>query len=574
MKNKKWMNNGIIGAVIIAGCSACTDTIADHYNENSNVAKETLWEIIKANKDLADFAEVLEKTHYYTSETKKSDMTFKDLLSTNSKFTVWAPKSFNKDSILAELAENEYDVQQRFVKNHICTFSQNLTGTSVDSLTMLNTKMNLFDNGNATLKGIKLIESNIGASNGILHTIATPVPFLDNIYEYLKTLDNAKKIREYLALGDTTYINEDLSTTGPVVDGSILIVDTVWTTESQLFYYSFDKNGNTWYGINANLKNEDSSFAMVIPTDAAWDKAYERIKPLFKYMSTTYSNKVKKEEAGTQVNIDSMQNIQTQMAIVNNLVFSTNMQGHYTINDFGRTDSLRTTTNRYIYAPVCNDIFDGKSYVTLSNGYAYIVDNFNYTPSESYMPDIEIEGESYFDLYEDGLNSKTTNHGSTVIVKNRRNPNIAGTVSEDMFMYARPKAISDNTTLAYRIPDVLSGKYDIYAVMLPTNIIVADTANITETAVPTKFKATLSYYDKETATTEKKANTGTLQNDINRVDTILLYEDFEFPIAYKGVKNAYPTITLTTAASRPEILNGKFSNVMYLDKIILKTKEK
>ena len=48
MKNKKWMNNGIIGAVIIAGCSACTDTIADHYNENSNVAKETLWEIIKA----------------------------------------------------------------------------------------------------------------------------------------------------------------------------------------------------------------------------------------------------------------------------------------------------------------------------------------------------------------------------------------------------------------------------------------------------------------------------------------------------------------------------------------------
>lgn len=501
-------------------------------------------------------------------------MTFKDLLSTNSKFTVWAPKSFNKDSILAELAENEYDVQQRFVKNHICTFSQNLTGTSIDSLTMLNTKMNLFDNGNATLKGIKLIESNIGASNGILHTIATPVPFLDNIYEYLKTLDNAKKLREYLALGDTTYINEDLSTTGPVVDGSILIVDTVWTTESQLFYYSFDKNGNTWYGINANLKNEDSSFAMVIPTDAAWDKAYERIKPLFKYMSTTYSNKVKKEEAGTQVNIDSMQNIQTQMAIVNNLVFSTNMQGHYTINDFGRTDSLRTTTNRYIYAPVCNDIFDGKSYVTLSNGYAYIVDNFNYTPSESYMPDIEIEGESYFDLYEDGLNSKTTNHGSTVIVKNRRNPNIAGTVSEDMFMYARPKAISDNTTLAYRIPDVLSGKYDIYAVMLPTNIIVADTANITETAVPTKFKATLNYYDKETATTEKKANTGTLQNDINRVDTILLYEDFEFPIAYKGVKNAYPTITLTTAASRPEILNGKFSNVMYLDKIILKTKEK
>lgn len=576
-KNINWISKGLIGAVIITNCSACTDTIANHYDTNSNVATKTLWEQIKENESLQGFAEILEKAHYYTSETQKSTMTYKDLLSTNSKFTVWAPidGSYNKDSLLTELAnpEKEYDVQQRFIKNHICTFSQNLSGTSIDSLTMLNTKMNLFDKGNATLKNVKIVDYNIGATNGILHTIEGAIPFQDNLYEYIQTLNNATRIRDYFALGDTTYINEYLSTMGPVVDGSVLIVDTVWTTESQLFYYSFQKNGNTWYGINANLKNEDSSYAMVIPTDQAWDKAYNRIKSLFNYMSTTYSNKLNKNEDGTTINPDSMQQVQTQMSIANYLVFSTNTQGRYTIDDFGNTDSLLTTTRQYIYAPVCNNIFDGKEKVKLSNGYAYLVDNFNYTPSESYMPDIEIEGESYGDLYEDGLNSISTIHGSTVIVKNRRNPNITGTVSEDSYMYTRPKSVSDQTTLAYRIPNVLSGKYDIYAVMLPTNIMVADTANITETAIPTKFKASLRYYNSVTATSETTKTTGTLQNDINKVDTILLWEDFEFPIAYKGVSNAYPTITLTTNPSRGEILNKVFTNMIYLDKIILKTKE-
>lgn len=576
-KNINWINKGVLGAAIIAGCSACTDTVADHYDTSTNVTTKTLWEQIKENETLQGFAEILEKTHYYTSETQKSTMTYKDLLSTNSKFTVWAPVdgSYNKDSLLTELENpnNEYDVQQRFIKNHICTFSQNLGGTSIDSLTMLNTKMNLFDNGNATLKGVKLIEKNIGATNGILHTIEGAIPFQDNIYEYISKLDNVSKIRAYFALGDTTYINENLSTMGPVVDGSVLIVDTVWTTESQLFYYSFQKNGNTWYGINANLKDEDSSYAMVIPTDQAWDKAYERIQPLFKYMSTTYANKIDKDADGTKISPDSMQTVQTQMSIVNNLVFSTNTQGRYTIDDFGNTDSLLTTTRRYIYAPVCNNIFDGKQKVTLSNGYAYVVDNFNYTPEESYMPDIEIEGESYGQLYEDGLNTLSTIHGSTVIIKNRRNPNVTGTVSEDSYMYTRPRSASSQTTLAYLIPDVLSGKYDIYAVMLPSNIMVADTSNITETAVPTKFQATLRYYNSATATSETSKTTQTLQNDINKVDTILLWEDFEFPIAYKGVTNAYPTITLVTNPSRSEILNKRFSNAMYLDKIILKTKE-
>lgn len=581
-KNINWINKGFVGVTIIAACSACTDTVVNHYETNSNVATKTLWEQITENESLKDFAAILEKTHYYTSETQKSEMTYKDLLSTNSKFTVWAPVdgSFNKDSILTELetAANEYDVQQRFVKNHICTFSQNIGGTKTDSLTMLNTKMNLLDNSKVTVKGVKIIQKNIGASNGILHTIQGAIPFQDNIYEYLQTLSNATKIRNYLALGDTTYINENLSTMGPIVDGSVLIVDTVWTTESQLFYASFQKNGNTWYGINANLKNEDSSFAMVIPTDQAWDQAYTRIEPLFKYMSTTYANKLDKDADGTKINPDSMQQIQTQMSIVNNLVFSTNTQGTYTIDDFGHTDSLLTTTRNYIYAPVCNNIFDGKEKVRLSNGYAYLVDNFNYTPSESYMPDIEIEGESYGYLYENGLNNNSTIYGSTVIVKNRRNPNVVGTISDDSYMYTRPKTPMDKTTLSYCIPNVMSGKYDIYAVLLPTNIMVADTSKITETAVPTKFKASLRYYSTATATGETTVTvpeqaTTFLYNNINKVDTILLWEDFEFPIAYKGVKNAYPTITINTQADLTDLATKRYTNYLYLDKIILKTKE-
>lgn len=188
-KYMKYLNKGVMGAAIIAGCSACTDTVDDHYGVNGGVAKNTLWEQIAAQENLSDFAQVLEKVHYYSNENKSTGMTYKELLQKNTKMTVWAPVngSFDLQQVLADIERNEYSVDNRFVRNHINTFSRVITGAEQDSITMLNSKMNVLDNQTATFKGINVIQKNIPATNGTLHIIETEVPFLNNMYEMLQT---------------------------------------------------------------------------------------------------------------------------------------------------------------------------------------------------------------------------------------------------------------------------------------------------------------------------------------------------------------------------------------------------
>ena len=81
------------GVAAIIGCSACTDTIDEHYQVSDGVPTKTLWEQIIEQPNLTQFAKVLENVHYYNngSETKPSSLTYKDLLQQNNKMTVWAP---------------------------------------------------------------------------------------------------------------------------------------------------------------------------------------------------------------------------------------------------------------------------------------------------------------------------------------------------------------------------------------------------------------------------------------------------------------------------------------------------
>lgn len=556
------LNKGVLGAAVIAGCSACTDTIDEHYAVSDGVAKQTLWEQIQAQPDLTKFAKILETVHYYDTETKASSLTYKDILQMNNKLTVWAPVdgSVDLDALLEEAKTDEYNVDHRFIRNHVNTFVRNVLGTEKDSITMLNTKMNVLDNAEKTFKGVAIAQSNIPASNGILHKLDHEVPFLNNLYEFMQTTPEVSSLYQYFHDRDTTYLDENQSVQGGIVDGEITWADSVMRTESKAFNYQYQYRGETWDGISANLKDEDSTYVMIMPTNVGWEKAVAKTKPYYNYMSYPYANKEDKNSQAETVNPDTMQNRQVMMSIVNRLVFSPNRQKDYTLEDFGHTDSLFTTRGEVVDTPVCNQIFQGITPVELSNGYAYLSDDYKFNVAS----DIEIEGENTYYRHDDAKNASTEIKTGT-IVNSSRNPNVTGSVSGGGYAYTIPMSTKNPTNIAYRLPNVLSAKYDIYAVILPENIQRPGVS-----ALPLKFRATLNYYD-GTKPGESSKPVTNLTNDTSKVDTILLFEDFQFPVAYKGVSGAYPILTLQVENAQG--LGVKFSNSIYLDKIILKAKE-
>lgn len=564
MKKKyiRLLNKGVLGAAVIAGCSACTDTIDEHYAISGNVANQTLWEQIQAQPDLSKFAKILETVHYYDTETKASSLTYKDILQMNNKLTVWAPVdgSVNLDSLLEEAQRDEYSVDHRFVRNHVNTFARNVSGTQKDSITMLNTKMNVLDNAEKTFKGVAISQSNIAASNGILHKLDDEVPFLNNLYEYMQITPRVSSLYKFFQDRDTTYLDENQSVQGGIVDGEITWADSVMRTESKAFNYQYQYRGETWDGIFANLKDEDSTYVMIMPTNVGWEKALSKTKPFYNYMSYPYANKEDKNAKAETVNPDSMQNKESLMSIVNRLVFSPNRQKDYTLEDFGHTDSLFTTRSEVIDTPVCNQIFQGITPVELSNGYAYLTDDYKYNVSS----DIEVECENRYYLQSDLVNPQTEVRTAT-IVNSARNPHVAGSVGGGSYAYTVPLTSKNATNIVYRLPNVLSATYDIYAVILPINI-----QDTTKRALPLKFDATLSYYE-GTSASESSASAKNLISDTAKVDTILLFENFKFPVAYKGVSGAYPILTIK--ANPGQYINVKYTNSIYLDKIILKAKE-
>lgn len=569
----KKMNKYLISSVmLLGGLTACTDNWNEHYNIDQATVQRTLWEQIEADPELSDFAEILDSAYYYTSPTKRSSMKYSELLSQNSKYTVWAPKNntFDKEYWLKECKNDPYNMQQRFIKNHMNLFSKAIGGAEIDSMTMLNGKMYLLDNSIPKLKDSEITKT-IGARNGIIYVISDTVPFLSNVYEYIQLSTETPQLTAYFEDYDTTYFDANLSTQGPIIDGQVTYVDSVTYTTNNLFSYAFDDNGNTRNGVGAPLNSEDSLYVMVLPTDDAWKEAESIIKPYFNYL-TEYKNKVDKEGKNTMVNKDSMQVAQTEMSIVNNLVFSVNTQGG-DLESFHKRDSIVTTT--HVKMPYAVSLFGGNkdNYIPLSNGYAYLVDHFAYQPANSFKPDIELEGESkgyiaWYDYMSSLMGTKEEADPKCVtqnVVKSQLNDTIKGTISGDSYIVIKQPTKYDPAIVSYCLPDVLSGTYDIKVVMLPNNIM-----NKNAQGKQTLFYAQLSYYDEngKEQTFPRNLYEKEFKNNLSQVDTIPLFENFKFPVAYKGVSKAYPILSLESTEGSDFV-----SGDMYIDKIILVSKD-
>lgn len=513
----------------------CTDTWDDHYNIDGSASTETatLWEVIKSNPNYSRFADIVQHAKYYKDDTHPvSTYSYADILNGGQINTIWVPdnsalteEEYQKwMSMLTSGTEGNskdgYNVQQQFIGNHIALWRHNISEPGVDTVKMINGKNLEFDKTQRTLGGIALGEYNIPTANGVMHVLTGVAPFHYNFYESLKFRDEQTKLGKYVVSKDTTYFSTASSIEGlPDENGNPTYVDSVYRTSNRLFEtksYLPEEGRQNWQMaekcFGANINNEDSVFVMLMPTDAAWDAAYENLKEGYKY-ATIYVDKTK-GDLGTNatfkgLDADSLQKMSIEMDMVAPLVFNIHKQPKingekmWTLKDFMQDGGERAEYLLNTYGDTLRNVgdwkksslFEGVEPIEMSNGIAYEVSSWNF-PVQYYKPDVEVEientGQFYYtegNKYKVGPGSKRYSFSNEAF---KDITDVFGKVSNGNFYHldapgptAAPQVeikLMGNNPNAY-VPNaqVMSGKYDIQVVVVPRWYVeLANTAEIDE----------------------------------------------------------------------------------------------
>lgn len=594
-------------------CSDFNDynTVAESWNPS---ADQSLWENISSNPGLSDFAQVLQAVGY------------DDVLSAPTTYTVWAPVNgtFNKDSVLA-LAQNASTKQKvidEFVYDHIANYAHQESDAEDNEIYMLSKKLIAFDknSGNITFDGKELYKNgsvfNTPSSNGLLYTMNGMVPFRPNGYEYIFVDKSANSISDsifssFIKKYETVKLDENASVKGEIVDGKQVYDDSVTVTSNSMIK-------NT---LNSLLEDEDSSYTVLIPTDEAWNKAYEKIKSYYNYITplqyqdlsstsadfagkkggtcpTTTSGKATILAATAGVVASSAATLKaaptdaeitdtkaywtdsiTKMWIVRNSVFSENNKKYNskltTGEAFVQLDSLYSTTHNKLTNLVNLDnvtIFKQQ----LSNGHARVISDYPFYSFETYAGEITTRTPGRV------VTASGYNYESKTIARSKLDPNVCQ-LDDDQSSLKYVKAtlpVGSNYApeMDFYLPGVRSTTYDIYAVMVPA-CVEGDTLNR-----PYTLRFDLHYTDAKNTPQTGRFNGETIvpstniavlskvkafTNDPTKVDTLYLGR-FTFPVCYAGTEASPNIKVMSTLSSFSSSNRKKYDSELRIANIILK----
>ncbi|MBP5769760.1 MAG: fasciclin domain-containing protein [Bacteroidaceae bacterium] len=617
MANKKIfriIQAGLLGAVLALSFPACTDD--NHFDVKSGGeaganATLTLWEQISSNPDLSRFAAIVEKTPYFKDETHPvKEYTFKDVLNGTQILTVFAPTNdaFTESEYqdLLKLCETApYDVFLRIVGNHIACNKYNATGTGVEKLVMINNKKGMFDRQAKTFKGISLVKTNIPAVNGTLHTMSVCSPFAYNIYEYIKANgDQFSHLKDWITSHDTIFFNASASIQGGTdADGNPIYVDSVYYRQNNLFRYNYTKTGEEWVmpikGFNGDLEEEDSTYAMILPTDQAWEEAIDSIERFYNYCEL-YVDKRREDEGVVGKTFgaspDSLKQLAIQMDITSPLLYNIHMQpeskthiGFWSAEDFKNSPlpkmfNMRRDTIKHIDGGDIKEwLTNGADPIEVSNGLVYPVNTWRYKDLNNFKDvNIKLQSNVIFQNKELGTTSAewiSFDNSSSKLVTDSLLGSISSNNNNTTGYMVFENGLSAPTVQIKLIDQeqdkqVLSGvEYDVYLVMVP-DFYRYDPNSILTPAYKNRINARIKYNTgtvNKGSVKEQENKQMTLEYEGTKVDTLLL-GNITFPVSYKNIQNSYPVITLTSGAKKTEVTSGEYSHGFSIDRIILKAK--
>lgn len=586
---------GLLGAAVLLGFTACTD---DHFDiQPSTVSgSNTIWQNVEANADLDSVAMILRRCKVMKSQTDKSaKQTYAELLATSQQLTAWLPKNgtFNAKQYLDELdsaavlrakdemagTRAEYDVANRFARNHIARFNYE-SNMGEQRIALMNSKIVNYNAGEGTFNGVKLdaANANILSSNGMLHVLDGESQFAYNIFERLQVDSRFAKIYGDIDEYNVYTFSASSSTQGSMNhNGSMEYVDSVWSRSNSLMLNSrLD-----------NLTNEDSLFVSVIPTDAAYEAARQKLQGLFKYAKNyNYAWDESKRDwtnKGTNAlkfNTDSLTTYNVTSRILSASSFSVgyNSEGPVTtsnpqafLNHVLTADSLNSNASLVIYNKDkgnVNPIFDGQTAddaIKASNGYIFAVDNYNYDPSYSFIQKMNINGRRTAQI------TGSTSEQAQYVTLDKENQNAEVNVDAlgvDNFYYYFPVSGNSQLNIDFRLDNVLSTKYKISIVLLPNRVNINNIrAEEDGTIIEEKPVFDVQIRDDKGSVIGKAVKNVSVDQD--KVEKKVLWEAFEFPYAYYGLPSGYESFpVLRISMSYAQQRKGK-CKALSIAKVIL-----
>lgn len=591
---------------MVAGCMLAATSCSDFSDYNAidasaePSADKTLWENIQANANLSDFAEVLEKVGY------------DKVLNESHTYTVWAPVngSFDKDSLFS-LSDSK--IIKEFVKNMVANYSHQETDVNDTTVFMLNEKLMKFHGKNTssmTFDGQSLIANsglsafNYPSTNGILYTISNPSTFRYNGYEIITdTKDKASKFYDMVMKYQTVTLDEKNSVKGEIVNGLQVYDDSVLIVNNSL----------TERTLRSKLTNEDSLYTVLIPNDEAWDEAYNRIAKYYNYipemnyqdlsdkdlkpvkgggntastafMALGYAKKLvklssKPSDSEFEDNASYWTDSIAKRNVTNNLIYSeTNTKYNYKLADgqkFEKGDTLYTTTRKKLtnLPELDNVTMETK---TLSNGHARIINNIPFKSWETYAPEIRTRNVVRY------LTSNSSNVSNVTYTNVSKDICTFDKPDEKNLYYVRVN-VSEGSAYApemdFKLPDVLSTTYDIYAVVVPGWIENQDNPDYVRKPYTLRFD--INYTNEKNEEVRGRFNGEGLVTEAARVvkvpafvcgaekvDTIKLGR-VTFPVSYAGTE-AYPNIKVyCTLTSFGSANRKKYDQQIRIANIIMK----
>jgi len=519
----------LLACGLLMGAWACNDHYNKHYDESEkSLPTKTLMQLIEAQPELQTFAELLRLVAY------------DKVLNGNQTYTVWAPV----DDAWQNVDKTDTAAVLNIVTNHIARTTFGASGTPDANVFMLNTKLLQFHKVGAEYRldasPLLLAQSNQPATNGLLHLIAEQVPYRRNLWEYIDAADY-DSIRNYLYSFTEESFDEANSTKLSINTNGLYVYDSVKYINNK-----FWETGTNYLG---KLNNEDSLYTMILPNNAAWTEAYERIKPYY------YT----KHPQG-----DSLQRVNTQFAVVQDLVFYGQWKNPTSL---AATDSIVSTHGSVFYDPAY--LFGGVQPIAVSNGLVYPVTQLSYRANESWNPEIIIEAE------QNGSNANNS-FTRTEVRSDRAN----SAISEGMYLevYSTSASLTATASLAdvtFELPNLLAASYDIYVVTLPITMTYPTRTQIT------KLVAGIQQYDRTKGTWGLIKSGGGLGSLLSAnisytsatdISELHLVKNFTIPESAVGEDKLYRLeikVAFTTS-DNPKPTTTLHENRMYIDKIIIR----
>lgn len=579
--NNILVKGGFWGVAALFGVTACSD---DHFDIQTAgpVGSKTIWQNIEEQPQLDSLAMILSRTVVMKDENdQKSVLTYAELLNQSQSFTVFAPLNgtYNAkqyidllneaDNLMASGTEEgkaqalalRYTVSNQFAGNHIARFNYE-SNQSAQDVRMLNSKLCEFNAGNKLFNGVSLSSDEYNASNGTMHVLNGQSPFRNNIYDFMENDSRFSDIYAYLSdpLIETREFSESQSTQGAMNEnGEMIYVDSVYVTHNEVLDYC-----------GALISNEDSLYIAMIPTNEAWKEAIETLKPYLNYADEygydTQNRVVNNSYFGqtqtfTQEERDSLFEYNAKMMLAQSMFVNPSTFDGIDTSDSAAVishalsaDSLIATNYVIYYNPTPgqqNPIFNPAVPTRASNGYIFPLEHFKTDPRYVWMTETEFSPSGSY-MFGQNL----ANYSTITLTDANRNTEIEG--AEDVDYIVRFEK-SGSMSLYFRMPsNLLSGEYKISAVMAPSAIL-------------------LNYAESEEAQDEEIEFDATIETDYNqtmgqrvtgltvspeKVDTVVLWENFKFERAYYGLPEEVSSFPVLRLSLSPRYRNCNALNII------------